>query len=101
MNSRSNIINRKLSHLASGEVAEVLISVLGGLGVIFVVLLSSALTAWGSRRAPAASFDTQLRAAQHTIQQYADDQVWLYSVTEQEGSFDAQLNEALNKIRNN
>jgi hypothetical protein len=45
------------------------------------------------------SFDTQLNEARQKIQQYADDQVWLYSVTKQEGSFDTQLNGALLNIR--
>lgn len=47
----------------------------------------------------ASSFDTQLNEARHKIQQYADDQIWLYSVTLQAGSFDTQLNEALSKLR--
>lgn len=48
-----------------------------------------------------ASFDTQLNEAKMNIQQYAEDQIWLYSVTQQEGSFDTQLNQALNQIRKN
>lgn len=47
------------------------------------------------------SFDTQLNEAKRGVQQYADDQIWLYSVTKQEGSFDTQLNQALGQIRKN
>jgi hypothetical protein len=72
-----------------------------GLGVVLIVFLSSVVTAQGPSSSPSASFDTQLREAQLSIQQYADDQVWLYTVTKQEASFDSQLNEALTKIRNN
>jgi hypothetical protein len=79
------------------------------LGVLALVLANSVVSATHvkSASAPAAytpvssSFDTQLNAAKKSIQQYADDQVWLYTPTKQEGSFDTQLSQALNQIRKN
>ncbi len=72
--------------------------------VMFVLLLGPSLILLSRSQAQpmaaeqTASFDTQLNEAKLKIQQYADDQVWLYSVTKQEGSFDTQLNEARTKI---
>lgn len=102
-------IQRTQSHRVlsktSGAAESLIIFLLGLISALLAVFLvastASAVDLTSKAVDPTTSFDTQLNEAQNRIRQYADDQIWMYSVTKQEGSFDTQLNQALSTIRNN
>ena len=104
--SRHAYTHQGFSKISTSGAAEDLIVFLIGLVSVMLAAFLVTSTAFSldlKTKAVGAttSFDTQLNEAQRSIRQYADDQVWLYSVTKQEGSFDTQLNEALSTIRKN